>query len=365
MFNSSNSSLDKQVSKTIRKETNAPAIYYSMMDANQVLYSYKEGFSDILNQTEVSDSSQFALFSITKPFTAIAILQLQEQGKLSIDDLASTYLPQYDFLEDVSIRQLLAHQSGLNNPLPMKWIHLESEATSFDSKKFSSSILLNEAKQKSKPGSKSSYSNLNYLALGELIEQVSGMTYREYMESNVINGIEGIGFSWKSENAAKGYHSRGFQSFILGFLIDKEKYADKEENEDFFPFKSVYMNGEAYGGLIANAKGLTQFIQLLLSPKSEILTESSKSKLFTEQILSDGDWGGHSLGWFSDVQNGTSYVCHAGGGGGFYTELRIYPNKGIASLLLTNKSGFSDERILSKVDPYLFNSLSISDLTEL
>ena len=329
-------------------ELDAPAIYYGAVSQDSVLYTFKKGNLSITSNQAIDKHSQFALFSITKTFTAISIMQLAESGEISLDDQAIKHLPQYEFLGEITIRHLLTHQSGINNPLPIRWIHLAENDDTFDFDEFNSKVLTQKAKVKSKAGSKAAYSNLNFILLGDIISKVSGRSYQEYITQNVLNNDE-MGFQWKEKNTVTGYHRSGFQGIILGCLMDKKKFTDPKI-EGFIPFKKINLNGSAYGGLLSSANGLNVFLQALLNPESTILSQDMKHTMFQEQPLSNGKASGHTLGWFSGSLNGINYVHHAGGGGGYYLEMRIYPEKGIATYLLTNKSGFSDQRILDKLD---------------
>lgn len=337
----------KNSSKTF-DDLKAPAIYYGAVSSDSVMYSYKRGNLSIDGDQPINDHSQFALFSITKTFTAMGIMQLVQSGSIHLEDRAKDYLPQYDYLGDITIRQLLSHQSGINNPLPISWIHLEEEEKSFDYEGFNKEVLTEKAKIKSEPGKKAAYSNLNFVILGDIIAKVSGLTYHDYIEQKVLNTLE-IGFHWKEENVVTGYHESRLQAFILGFLLDKKKYTDTK-TEGLLPFKKAYLNGSAHGGLLASPTGLNTFLQELLNPESQFLSQEMKRAMFEEQTLSNGKPSGRSLGWFAGNMNGNQYVHHAGGGGGYYLELRIYPEKGIATYLLTNKSGFSDQRLLEQLD---------------
>ncbi|TNE55561.1 MAG: class A beta-lactamase-related serine hydrolase [Bacteroidetes bacterium] len=327
----------------------APAVYYAIVSADSVLYKYARGFRSIREQYPIDTQSQFALFSITKTFTAAAILQLQQLGKLQLDDPVSAYLPQYPFLGSITIRQLLAHQSGLNNPMPVRWVHLEEEDPGFDYRAFSTQTLRTHARVRYKPGRKAAYSNLNYLLLGEVIEAVSGQPYQAYILKHVLKGNAGIGFKWSADRAVTGYHSAGFSGLILGFLLDKKKYTEPRQGK-LIPFKRTCLNGAAYGGLLASPTGLEQYLRELLRPQNGILSDQSKTDMFTEQPLANGEPSGYALGWHTGQLEGRKYVHHAGGGGGFYLELRIYPELGVASYVLTNKSGFSDKRLLDRLD---------------
>lgn len=230
----------------------------------------------------------------------------------------------------------------------MRWIHLEEEESNFDYQGFNEEILTQIARAKFPPAKKASYSNINFLILGDIISKVTGMTYRDYVTEKVLN-TELIGFRWDQAHAVTGYHDSGFQGWLLGLLLDKAKYTDPPVG-DLIPLKRSYLNGSAYGGLLATPSGLNSFLQELLKADSRILSEDMKQRMFTEQPVGNGKPSGHALGWFTGSVVGKKYVHHAGGGGGFYLELRIYPELEIATYLLTNKSGFSDQRILDKLD---------------
>ena len=109
-------------------------------------------------------------------------------------------------------------------------------------------------------------------------------------------------------------------------------------------FKNFYINGKAYGGFIGNARGLASYLQSYLSYK--IFSNHQ-----TQQLMFSEQKGGMSFGWFTGRLNTHEYVCHAGGGGGYYCEIRIYPLLKMASALLRNRSSFSDQRLLDKIDP--------------
>ncbi len=329
-------------------ELDAPAIYYGAVSQDSVLCTYKKGNLSITSDQAIDKHSQFALFSITKTFTAIGIMQLVESGEISLNDPAIKYLPQYEFLGEITIRHLLTHQSGINNPFPIRWIHLAENDDKFDFDEFNKKVLTQKAKVKSEVGSKAAYSNLNFILLGDIISKVSGLSYQEYVIQNILNNDE-MGFQWKENNVVTGYHRSGIQGLILDFLMDKKKFTEPK-TDGFIPFKKINLNGSAYGGLLSSANGLTVFLQELLNPESTILSKDMKHTMFQEQLLSNGKASGHTLGWFSGSLDGIKYVHHAGGGGGYYLEMRIYPEKGIATYLLTNKSGFSDQRILDKLD---------------
>ena len=101
----------------------------------------------------VRESTTYNLFSITKTFTALAVLQLAQEGKLDLQSPAASYLPDFPYGDDITVLQLLSHTAGIPNPMPLRWTHLASEHTTFDSDRFFRGIFSRNSALKSLPGS--------------------------------------------------------------------------------------------------------------------------------------------------------------------------------------------------------------------
>lgn len=340
------------------KNGETPGLQYVVVNANEVLFTYQSGYSDISENMKVTEKTTFNGFSVTKTFTALAILQLAEENKLSIDDPVSKYIINNPYGEKVTIRQLLTHTAGLPNPIPLKWIHLIEEDENFNYNQFISTVLDKNSKLKNPPGVKFGYSNLGYLLLGQIVESVSGISYKDYIRTNILDSIpidsDDLSFEIISENKhAKGYQKTfSFMNFLLGFFIDKDKYMSGREGK-WTSFKSLYVNGSAYGGLIGNAIGFSKYLQQLLKEDSDLISSEYKMIMFSKQKLNDGKEINMGLGWFHGTIHGKNYFTHPGGGGGYYSEIRIYPENNLATVVMFNRSGMSDERILDNVDRYL------------
>lgn len=337
----------------IRKKHNAPGFHYLLFNSEEVIRDVYSGFQNEETNIPVNDRTSFHAFSITKTFTAVAIMQLVQRGSLTLEDPIANYLPSYSFSKPVTIRQLLCHQSGIANPLPLKWTHLESDHTHFDYKAFSESIILGNLKLKNPPGRKFAYSNINYLILGRLIEEVSGKEYDDYIKEYIFNQLptsEYLGFDIPESNHATGYHANTwFQNLLLSLLFDKKKmmYASGDEWTGFNPF---YINGRSYGGVICSPNALMEFCRALMNKNEPLLPTSLIEAMLSPQQTADGKETIMSLGWFKGAIDGKEYYCHAGGGGGYYCELRLYPALGVSSVIMMNSSGMKDDRILDHLD---------------
>jgi D-alanyl-D-alanine carboxypeptidase len=334
-----------------------PCVSYHIFNRSNTIYEFTGGFSDVGKKIKLNGETTFNLFSITKTFTALAILQLCEQGKLEIDEPAKKYLPDFPYSSAINIQLLLTHSAGIPNPIPLNWIHLASEHSSFDRNQFFKAIFLKNYKIKSAPNEKYAYSNLGYFLLGRIIENVTGLNYEQYIISNVIKKLNlspsDLGFTiHDTAKHSKGYiREMSFSNLLLGIFIDKSKYMTKAVGK-WKPFNFYYVNGPSYGGLIGTSKALVKYIQELLCDNSSLITNNYKKFLFTENTTSNNRATGMCMSWFCGKLNEHQYFCHAGGGGGYYCEIRIYNNLGIGSVIVFNRTGMKDERVLNAIDSH-------------
>ena len=247
---------------------------------------------------------------------------------------------------------VLSHTAGIPNPLPLKWIHLAEEHTVFRRDPFFAKVFKAHPKTDFEPGTKFKYSNLGYILLGQVVEAVSGLPFEEYVNQNILAHCgPGLSFELDPSAHAVGYHKWWtFTNAIFGFLIDRSKYMGRKVGK-WVPFKPFYNNGTAYGGLFGSASGLIRYAQNLMDPHSVLLNNDFKEILFSEKVVRNKATG-MSLSWFTGNLKGHEYLAHAGGGGGYYCELRVYPRLGVGSVILYNCSGMRDERILDRADAF-------------
>lgn len=336
-----------------------PSIQYAFFDANTIQFEMKQGERNLASHSPVDSNTTYHLYSITKTFTALAVLQLAASRKIELDRPVSDYLAAFIYDHRITIRQLLSHTGGIPNPMPLKWIHPAGEHSSFDRDQFFASVFAAHPKLDFAPGSKFKYSNLGYVFLGQLIEHVSGQSYETYIGQNILApcGIDStdLTFTLDPERHATGYHKFwSITNLVLSFLIDKKTYMGPREGK-WKPFKPFYNNGIAYGGLFGTATGLRQYGQALLKKESVLLNDQLKQLLFTETSINKQPTG-MSLSWFTGSLKGHRYVAHAGGGGGYYVELRLYPDLAMGSLIMYNRSGMRDERMLDRTDGNFISS---------
>jgi CubicO group peptidase (beta-lactamase class C family) len=337
-----------------------PSVQYVIFKTDSIIHQFQLGYADISNKLNVNQNTTYNAYSVTKTFTALSILQLNEQNKLDINQPIKNYLHEFPYSAEITIKQLLTHTSGIPNPIPVSWIHLTEEHDSFDRNRFFDQIFHKYNKTQSKPDEKFAYSNLGYVLLGQLIERVSGSRYEDYVRENIIKplniALDELNFHIPDlKNHAKPYQKKiSFLNFILGFLLDKSKYVNKTEGK-WLSFNNCYVNSASYGGLIGTSGAFVKYLQELLKPKTVLITDVSKELLFKENFINKNKATGMCLSWFSGQLNGNKYFTHAGGGGGYYCEIRIYPSKSIGSVIMFNRTGIADERYLDNLDKFILS----------
>lgn len=334
-----------------------PGLQYLHFGADSIMFRYMDGVADVARRRRVERTTTFNGLSVTKTVTATAILQLVESGALELDRPAAECLPAFPYPDDITIRQLLTHAAGVPNPIPLRWTHGEAEHASFDRDAFFAREFAKHDRVKSAPNERFAYSNLGFQLLGQVIESVSGMPFERYVSESILErvGLSGdeLGFTLDTALHARGYHRRRSLSYpLLGLFMDRAKAFEGREGA-WQAFRPYYMNGPAYGGLIGTADGFARYVQTLLDPANALLSPVMMSALFTENILRCGAASGICLSWFTGVLDGEPYFDHAGGGGGYYAELRIYPRLRRGSVLLFNRTGVRNVHFLDRVDGHL------------
>ena len=120
-------------------------------------------------------------------------------------------------------------------------------------------------------------------------------------------------------------------------------------------FKTIYMNGPAYGGLMGNARGWSKFLQDQLSDNSKVMSAGVRKLFYETQRTSEGEEIDMTLGWHKGTFKGTSYYYKSGGGPGFSCNIRIYPDAGLATVWLSNRMEASEspiEALSDSIDQY-------------
>ncbi len=331
-----------------------PGLQYIFIDADEVLFRFHGGYADIKRKIPVRDNTTFNSYSITKTFTAAAIVNLAIEGKVDLDGPISSYVDDFPYKKSPTVRQTLQHTGGFPNPNPMSWIHGAEDHENFDKQAFVYKVTHDNAELDSEPGEKTAYSNIGYVLLGEVVFEASGMPYDEYVLKEIIKPLSLVGDQRISfvidhpETHAHGYIRRwNWLNLILGWFIDRKTFLE-DAVDGWVQFRNFLVNGEAFGGLIGSASGFARYLQAALRVEKPFTREMLD--LMWEIGTTRSGERGRGLAWVCGNLQGERYFAHTGGAGGYYCEIRIYPDARRASVIMTNNTGISNQHYLDSVD---------------
>ena len=288
---------------------------------------------------------------MTKMVTATAVMLLVERGFVALDDPVRILLPELftdrdPLYRDITIRNLLSHSSGLPNPIPLNWIHLEGEQAP-KSAVFLTDLLKTHGELEFVPGEDASYSNIGYLVLGELVARASGKTYEAFVIEEILQplGMMETGFTYQgavATNAAIG-HQRHWTLYGLALRWMAPKRVWGSEVEDYRTFRRFYVNGAPWGGLIGSVDDAARFVAIHTGEgnlEARRLLKSETANLMQHAVITkDGKALPFGLGWHVGDTDDRPYIYHMGGGAGFFTEMRIYPEERLGIVAMANGSG--------------------------
>ncbi|GAB3746963.1 serine hydrolase [Spirosoma pomorum] len=264
-------------------------------------------------------ATRFPLLSITKSFTAALILKLQEQGKLSVNDKLSQYLPGFAKGDSITIHQLLTHTSGLFN-----YTELIDEADSalvcHPVPKQRIVDIIRDKPLSFSPGTQFSYCNSGYFLLGLVIEKVTGKPYEQAMRELILQplGMRQSGFDFinlPTQNRAWGY-----DTLTAGYYSPYPH-----------PDSTVLY---AAGGLYSTTGDMLRWAKAVAH--RQLLSAHSWQLAFTPRL------SGYGYGWQNDQFGGRPYLRHSGGYPGFMAEFVYYPKEDLTIVLFNNFGNYAD-----------------------
>jgi CubicO group peptidase (beta-lactamase class C family) len=286
----------------------------------RIIYTNAFGLANLELDVPMRPNTVFNIGSMTKQFTAVAVMQLVEQGKISLHDDLSNYLPDYPRHDvPITIEQLLSHTAGIaaSPPDALTALHGRKDYVPL------SDIIATFRNRPPEltPGSKWSYSNNGYMLLGAIIEKVSGLKYPEFLEKNIFipSGMTNTLFGDDAKivkNRASSYLYSRSESTFLNARNDKTETAG------------------AAGGIQSTALDLFKWHMALGSGR--LLKRSSLELAQTERKLPNGDRTHYGFGWFIGNLQGSPIFEHGGNMGGFMSHAIYLPREDIYVVVLYN-----------------------------
>jgi CubicO group peptidase (beta-lactamase class C family) len=325
-------------------KSQVPGLSLCVVDREGVLLAAGYGWADRLTQSPAVASTAYLWFSMTKIVTATAALRLADEGHL---DLAAPVGRYVDYLNapgrnQPSVRQLLTHTAGLANPLPIRWAH-RAEAAAPDPEELLRRLMRRRRAYRYPVGEVARYSNVGYLALGQVIAAAAGMPFEAYVQQSVLRplGMNATGFRYTPGAAgATGYvRAPRIVDPLLRRVLPSGVAGQRSGR--YLALNPFYVDGPAYGGLVGDVLDAGRFLRMHLNDgeldRQSILGPQTARGM--RSIDHPGKPFDHGTGWFRRPTNppGT-WVEHFGAGAGFWNVMRLYPERGIGIVVMSNSN---------------------------
>jgi CubicO group peptidase (beta-lactamase class C family) len=312
--------VDSVLSKMLKEASpkDAPGIAILVARDGKILYSHGFGMADLAHDVAITPTTKFRIGSITKQFAAAAILKLQEDGKLNVNDKLSKFFPDFPRGDEVTIRHLLNHTSGIKS-FTSKPDFMEKVTASATNDEMINSF--KKDKFDFDPGTNMAYNNSGYFLLGAIIEKVSGKSFNDYLHDTFFKPL--------------GMHDTGVHTStaVLKHEATGYDYAGGK------PTKAIdwdMSRAGAAGALYSTVEDLMRWNEGIFSGK--VLSEDSLKAAFTPLKLDSGEEPmlPYGYGWVINDYRGLKTISHGGGLQGWSAFLIRYVDQDTTVAVLHN-----------------------------
>ena len=314
----------------IYSSNNEPGAAVLVMKGDSVIFEKCYGLADMQTKTPITPETNFCIASVSKQFSAVAILQLVEQGLVSLDDNLKKFFPEFkaDFFNCITLHHILSHTSGIPDARP----RTDKNFMLYSTDVASCEYLINLDKLNFEPGTGYEYMNPTFQLVYQIIPRVTGIDFDTYMKQNIFVPAG-------MDNSVYFEAEREIPNMAHGYTFSKTKndYVECDYGEaNFFATK-------ADGGLYTSIRDFAKLEKVLRENK--IVGEGLKNLAYSPQISvnADAEYGynldtGYGYGWFvQQRQNQPKCVYHLGDNGGFTIYAGKIPEKNIILLFFSNR----------------------------
>lgn len=305
-----------------------PSVSISIARAGAIAYTRAYGNARLDPALPATPSMRYKIGSISKQFVAASMLLLEQDGKLDLDDKVARYIPGLTRARDISLRQLLNHTAGYEDFYPLDIVTREMRAP------ITADALLQRYGRRSlgfEPGRRWAYSNTNYVIAGRVIEKVSGMPLDQFIATRIAARVGLASLVDVNRAAWSAADTLGYTRNALGPM----RVAPAEGRGWTF----------AAGQLAMTAVDLARWDLALMN--NTLLTPASRAELTRSVTTDEGGDAHYGLGLgVETTPEGRVRWSHGGGVGGYMARNVVYPNEGLAIVVLTNTGSFRLSAVL-------------------
>ena len=308
----------------------APGASVLVMLNNNIYFAKGYGIAKLDTKEKITTKTNFRLASITKQFTAMCIMMLAEQGKLSFNDPIAKHLeglPPY--ANGITIQHLLNHTSGLVDyedfvPDTQTYQVLDSDCLELLKKADSTYF---------PPGTQYRYSNTGYAFLALIVEKVSGKRFADFLKENIFNQI-GMKTTVAYEKGISTVANRAF-----GHSLQNGNYVETDQSN------TSAVLGD--GGIYSNVEEMSLWISALFS--NTFVSRELQERSWKSALLNNGTSIDYGIGWHLETCNGMYHPAHGGSTRGFRNNIQIFPDQKLMVIILTNRNEAEPEIQTKKI----------------
>lgn len=298
-------------------KTDEPGVAVLVARGGKVQFSKGYGVADVGGKVAITSETKFRIGSVTKQFTAVAILKLQEEGKLNVEDTLDKYIPDYPRGDEVTLHHLLTHTSGIKS-YTSKPDFMEKVKTAIEPEDLIASF--KKDKFDFDPGTNWSYCNSGYFLLGHIVGKVSGKSYGKYLKETFFEPL-------KMKDTGIHRPDLGLEHEASGYSFVDEKF------EDALNWHMSHAGGA--GAIYSTVEDLQRWNAGIFGDK--VLKAESVAVAFAAAEVKDGDNPlGYGYGWMMGGQRGLDTISHGGGLQGFSSYLTRFPEQELTIAVLHN-----------------------------
>ncbi len=307
-----------------------PGATIAVAENGRIVYARGYGLRNLAAKEGADVNTHYEIGSMTKQFTAAAILQLRDAGKLSLDESVAKILPRAPHANQITIRQLLTHTSGLANYTNVSgFVRMAARPGSY------AKIIASIAKKplEFKPGSHWRYSNTNYILLGRIVEVLSHEPYRRYIDRHEFARAGMTHTHWISDEAGLSDMALGYRPLKNGGVAPS------------FPLHDRW--AWSAGAIVSTVGDLVRWNEALRSGK--IVTRRDYREMTTPVRVAVGSSGGYGFGLIRDRHDGQLRISHDGGTFGFSSDAAFFPSQHLTIVALTNSASGPATTIVNNI----------------
>ena len=333
--------VDSLMSRLVRPD--GPGAAVLVVSKGKVVHARGYGFANVVARTPITTKTTFDLASVSKQFTAMAVMMMVERGKLSYSDPLSRFFPEFpSWARRITVKHLLTHTSGIADYMDA-YREQPRTAGNEPTSRDAVAILGRIPDPYFLPGQKFEYSNSGYVVLAQIVEKISGEPFPKFMKKNVFDPL-GMTSTIVSDQLRAPSRNRAVSydaSWLFGW-----RYRDA----DYTPFNRIYGDGNVN----TSVEDMYKWDQALYG--ESLVKQSTLAEAFKPMRLNDGTQTSYGFGWLLLTWHNRRSLQHGGAWAGFRSNIVRFPSERLTVVILSNVKLFKVTEAAETISGYYLSA---------